>query len=52
MSGWPPPVQGLLVVSRLNWKLDPSLQLQKSGAAPEHGFREFLRIRDCGDIGN
>ena len=52
MSGWPPPEQGLLVVSRLNWKLDPSLQLQKSGAAPEHGFREFLRIRDCGDIGN
>ena len=33
------------MVSRLNWKLDPSLQLQKSGAAPEHGFREFLTQR-------
>ena len=48
MSGWPPPVQGLVVASRLNWKLEPSLQLQESGAAPEHGFRELLRIRDCG----
>ena len=46
MSGWPPPVQGLVVASRLNWKLVPSLQLQESGAAPEHGFRELLRIRD------
>ena len=50
MSGWPPPVQGLVVASRLNWKLEPSLQLQESGAAPEHGFRELLRIRDCAKI--
>ena len=51
MSGWPPPVQGLVVVSRLNWKLEPSLQLQESGTVPEHGFSEFFRIRDCGKMG-